>query len=277
MTGGAVLAADRVLPQERAAFLRLARGAGFIDRVALAQQLDVLGSVRIVTGGALHLSFTDRHMRGLVHLAHLLAMTLHAGLGDRAGLETRLVRLGLVHAVARRTRHVARVVLAPVPLVVLAPVVTGGAKFGDLVGLQLGGTLDVTVAAGVHMRLPGAVTTLTSLPRRGRARVGRASVRRALVALVLVFVTSQTDVGARVLAWRCRGTWRLDGLRHRCDRRSGGGLAGLLAGGRRHRRDRHHYQKPDQGSRANRHARAEALREPSHRFLLAPTFADKGS
>src|SRR5215203_3646674 len=90
MTGGAVLAADRVLPQERAAFLRVARGAGFIDRVALAQQLDVLGSVRIVTGGALHLSFTDRHMRGLVHLAHLLAMTLHAGLGDRAGLETRL-------------------------------------------------------------------------------------------------------------------------------------------------------------------------------------------
>ena len=79
MAVGAVLHDRRMFPHERSPSLRMAHVTGLID-ACLFKLGGVRGAVRIVTVGAGHLSFPERHVRRALERGHPLKVTLTADL-----------------------------------------------------------------------------------------------------------------------------------------------------------------------------------------------------
>src|SRR3954471_21787648 len=259
VTGDAALAGHLVIPQERTALLGVAGRARFVDGVAFTQHLHVLRPVRIVAGRALHLvtvQAPDRHVRRALHLVHLGPVALHAGFLHGLGLQL-LLPLGGVHAVAGHAREVAGVVLAAGPVVVTGAVV---ARQADVAGLARGQRLGVRnlglVPSTVDVRLARAMTALTAFTRRRCARVRRARMRTAVVALLLVLVARQTGVLADVTGYRGGGRGRCLGSLH---------LRGAVLARAGRSRDGDHDRDPesDRGGDGS-----EGAREAAHRSSL---------
>src|SRR5687767_4775134 len=133
VTGHAAVTAGRVLPEERAALIGVARGAGLANGVALAQQPHVGRAVHVVARGALEFALAHRHVARSIQLGELVAMTRGADRGLRFFLQLFGLRLVVVHAVARRTRQLPRIVLAAIPECVLAAIVTCRARGAHVV------------------------------------------------------------------------------------------------------------------------------------------------
>ena len=110
----AVLAHRRMLPQERAALLRMALVAIVVDG-GLVQKSLAVGAMRIVAGRARHLAFANRHVRRAPDFRALVLVALEARvhLGQLGQLE--LGRHVRHDRVAIRAGEVARFMRAAAP------------------------------------------------------------------------------------------------------------------------------------------------------------------
>src|ERR1043166_4110447 len=136
VTGVAGLTNRRVIPQERPALFRVAARARLVDPVADLEHPHARRAVRVMAGRAFELALAQRHVPEALRLGHLGLVARDARLAHRRGFELRLLRLRVVHRVARDARQVARVVHAALPLRVGRAVVARHADLGHVARLH---------------------------------------------------------------------------------------------------------------------------------------------
>jgi len=111
-----------------------------------------------------------------------------------------LERLRAVHAVTRCAGQIPPLVHATLPGRVIATVVARQADLVDLTGFHLRELLYVSARLVFDVRLPGAVTALAPLCRRGRSRVLRLTVGRSFERVSFIGVTLQALIRSNIAA-----------------------------------------------------------------------------
>ena len=230
----AALAHRRVLPQERAALLRVTAGAELIHVVA-AQQRIGRRAVRVVTVDAGDLPLEQRHVRALAELGALRGVTAEAGLVRVLEPEQRLIR-GLRHRVvavaARQSAHLvrragpederARAMALRWHIAFICSGSCAEARVNETI--VAGGRLLQVLAARAVTALAGAALELGARIRDERARVrGAIPVRR------LDAVAAATQRVAHVLGGGRRRILRLGGRQRARERQHQGCCAQRLA------------------------------------------------
>src|SRR5262245_5279600 len=120
----AIFANRIVLPQERAALLRVTLVAIVVHRI-FSQHRFGGAAVRIVTVRAGDLALTDRHMRREVSLRAPVFMTLEAGVRSKSGVQLESAGYILHDRVAVAAHQSARLMRAAVPVSPVAAFVAG--------------------------------------------------------------------------------------------------------------------------------------------------------
>src|SRR5205814_3370629 len=157
----AVLGHRRVLPQQRAALLGMAAGAGLVDG-GLVQHRWARRAVRVVAVAAGHLAEAHGVRRGLLEIGTLLLVARQADLGLRAlGAHRVLVGMQLV---AVGAGQLVAVVRADVPGTAPLVLVTAQARLVALLHREEGAGLEVVdrqlLVAAARMPCAGAVAGL---------------------------------------------------------------------------------------------------------------------
>src|SRR5450759_218034 len=114
VAGRAALDDRYMLPEERPALLSVATVAGFVHRAG-EEHLVVRRAVGVMAARALHLPFTERHVREPRQLCLLLRVAVGTGLDHRLLFEVAALRRSAHHGVTVGTRDIARFVRAPFP------------------------------------------------------------------------------------------------------------------------------------------------------------------
>lgn len=110
-----IFAHRRMLIKERSTLIRVTGVASLIGGISI-EHLRRRGPVWIVTGGAVHLSFFDGHMRIAVDLCHDVLMALSADLLHSGLHQKEFVVFGVMNAMASQARDIAALMHAAHPV-----------------------------------------------------------------------------------------------------------------------------------------------------------------